>query len=269
MKKLVLVSLGQIVKTDIAKSFDAFTAAVSEQSYPWLQPFARARVNGAFALDQAWYGTVDSYKKGNIDSDAFYDRLQSQLGCSIPRERFFDAWNAMCVVDQQSAQSLQDTIAYAKENDATLCIISATNKAQYDHIKGKLFEYNIDLESNPQLKIVTSFDHKTLDMKQLGQQAILGRETAGNSIISLHNALNTEASLGLSSADFLYHPFDTRVEGASLNKAVKEAVERLPSRTLTGAEEGKGNNDSIPHSLVSTVTSNTKQQNTSLGERVI
>lgn len=243
-KKVIVLSLGQIANSDESKSVQAFIDQLANEG-KW---FPGLRVWLAMIWDKIWHHTIDDYKTGKIDTDAFYDRLKNQLGGTLSKDTFLRCWNKMCEISDDSIAALQDTLEAIKDKDVTLCVISSTNPAQKEYILRQLHDKGIDTSS---IEFVTSYEQGKLDIRALAKDALQGYNTADHEIISLHNQLTNPTQLGVPHAQFTYTPFDTRVKGASLSATVcKELGVELPARgegkeptastPLLAPEEGRG-----------------------------
>jgi hypothetical protein len=229
-KTVILVSVGQLLATDIGESVKAFANIVKEQKKGWLfgclSP--EATVRAALAMDFAYYGTIDKYKTGKIGFEQFHAAIDRQIGIKTIPEEFRNSWNAMCKPkDDSDAVKIKQLLGLQNQKGFELCVVSATNKSQYDVVNQYLKEHGIDL------KVTTSFEHGTINLGKLANVALEGKYNSNDKIISLHKSIN-ENHLAVKPASFILNPVDSRRKNLAL---VLEDLLSIDSRGNSGADK--------------------------------
>jgi|GEM_PF-3928302 len=207
-KTVVLISLGQLLGTDLSKSVKAFAGILEQQNKRWLfgclSP--ESSIKAALLLDAKYYGTIDKYKRGEIDFNKFHESLDSQIGIKTTTEQFKNAWNAMCTVGDKEIGDIKALHELQKQRGFELCVISSTNESQSNFIKQQLAANGIEIP------VVTSFENHSLDLKQLAKIALRDKYTEGDKVISLHNAVSNIQQLDEKPGELILRQFDSRTE---------------------------------------------------------
>lgn len=221
--QIIVVSLGQLIQSNQQRAVDAFIEEMTKTG-KW---FPAARVKAALALDHFWHGTIESYKRGDLQDDAeFRSRINDQLGLNLGDEAFDRCWNAMCEVDDAVKTQLAELKELQDKHGFKLVVVSATNLIQDRFIAEQLGEDSVLAETREDVINSRSYQVGTTNVREQARRAITENklDIAENEIVSLHNAMRQGASLGLGPSQFRYMPFDTRVPGASIVVTVKNAL---------------------------------------------
>lgn len=202
-KNIFIISLGQLIPPDPQKSIDAFAELVANQSgFPY---FAKARVFFAWILDKLWYGTIDSYKKGNLEFGVFERRLCKQLGINYKSGAVLKAWNAMCAIQKDTTEKIKELFDLQKELGFILVIITSSNAKHFELLEKQISQL---LDPNNLTPITTSFEKHTTSISELAQIAVQNTnyDQKTYNIISLHRDIRSSADIGIKNASFSCHP---------------------------------------------------------------
>ncbi|MCD6034737.1 MAG: hypothetical protein K0R63_478 [Rickettsiales bacterium] len=219
---VVLVSLGQIVQSDLSKSVDAFTQALGGGFFDSL------KVKAALLWDSSPFGpnTIDNGKKGNLTDAQFRAAINAQLGSALDDATFDRCWNAMCdTITDEVAKQLKEAEQFAKEKGIEFAVPSATNPIQFNFIKQALTDKAITLLDNAH--VITSYEGAgkgQLNQKELAKIAVTdkGYDVAGTRIITLNRGYQVAVDLGVQNAGVTYVPFNTNEPEASLLNSLKQ-----------------------------------------------
>lgn len=136
-QKVVLISLGQLVDTNIHRSVAEFTKiGISKAAliWHWVRPSIFDRIYGAPNI-----GTlVDQYKSGKINTDTFRNTIIGLFPrLKINREKFDRAWNAMCL-EHSNSKAVLTELKTIEGTGVRVLIASNTNPLHVDHLKSLL-----------------------------------------------------------------------------------------------------------------------------------
>lgn len=193
-----MMSLGQLVNSDINKSINAFGALLPKDSfYSYLGTWW---IKLSLLIDKVWYKTIDNYKRGDvtITTEVFRKRICKQLGIKATDDQFDNAWNAMCAISDETAKEISDLIKIQQDHNFNISIISVTNELHINYvistIDAILQRENLPpLHTNEGFKITPSCAQNTLSFSELANVAI--QEHGFTNIISLHKSI---ANAGIS-----------------------------------------------------------------------
>jgi hypothetical protein len=241
-KNVFIIALGQLAQANMSKSINAFTELVKEQSvFSYLPFLAKPWVYASLILDSFYYKTIDTYKKGNIGTEEFRERLCRQLG--IKNDNRFDlAWNAMSSATPETTSKINQVVELQHNAGFKLCIVTATNELQYNHALGQLNESlrakNLpELDKNPNISIVKSFEKKELSLEHLAAKAISENnyDQWQYNIVSLNNKIVSEQNLKITKASFTPYPNNERNSlfwYESIKDMGKQAISHIKSQTV-------------------------------------
>lgn len=128
MKKIIVVSLGTIIKTNFNVAMAGFTKAAGFSSVAELQPYL-PKLMPLFS----------GFNLGKITPEAFVKSFLETLPLKTP-DNFLDIWNSMCIIDD-SVREIVQLIGNANEKhsyDLQFVIYSDTNPFQFDFIRNQL-----------------------------------------------------------------------------------------------------------------------------------
>ncbi len=134
MKKIIVVSLGTIIKTDFNVAMAGFTRAAGFSSAAELQPYL-PKLMPLFS----------GFNLGKITPETFIKSFLETLPLKTP-DNFLDIWNSMCVIDD-SVREIVQLLGNANEKhryDLQFVIYSDTNPFQFDFIKNQLKNSGLD-----------------------------------------------------------------------------------------------------------------------------
>jgi hypothetical protein len=213
-RNFIILSLGQLTKSDPMKSVHAFTAlSVSKCSFPHFiaYPFHFIRTLAIYGWDMS-FGKhyINAYKLGNQSTDGFLSFLESKFGGT--NEQLKAAWNAMCVVDENSLKDIETVLTLSSEDlevkregsetvfyNVMPVVVSATNPIHFEFIKEQVKEkLQVDgtRVDNFFASITKSYDKglNNLNQTALANTALAQfKPVAGTDrIISLHSVIKPE-----------------------------------------------------------------------------
>lgn len=223
-KEFIILSLGQIITTDISKTIEAFAAIVEEQKARGCCGFksSKSTVESALLWDRAPFigsGTIEKYKIGAITLEEFHERIDKQLGIKTSKEQFKDAWNAMCKVSDEDVTKFRDLLNLKVTHGIELCVFSHTDELHHSCIMRQLRANHINHT------VTTSYNEETADLNKLAFRSMHEKYSSGSKIISLHNKVSDPEHDLFKGKNFTCRPVDSREEN------IVEAV-----RSLTQAQ---------------------------------
>jgi hypothetical protein len=201
-RKIVYVfSLDQIWGSDLKKSEEAFASSIFESddvNFVWKSFVGLVGVHTLLVLDQVYHRTIDSYKKGEIDTQIFRNRLRDQLGVDLTEAKFDDAWNRMCKLEGEKLEEGLagiERLATLKEQNPNVefVIVSGTNELQFEYIIKQIQESGINggkLSEFLRSNVVLSYQQGTLDKVELLAVEAKELETQNCDVISLHRDIS-------------------------------------------------------------------------------
>lgn len=149
-RNFIILSLGQLTKSDWKKSIHAFTAlSVSQSKMPHFiaYPFHFLRTLAVYGWDMTFGNHyINKYKLGQQSTDGFVSFLRSRFGGTD--EQLKAAWDAMCEIDDRSLEDIKTAISLgddfleidSKTYDVELVVVSATNLLHFEFIQTKVNE---------------------------------------------------------------------------------------------------------------------------------
>lgn len=147
----ILISLGTIVRTDNEESFKIFQQLATEAG---LKDATGSPLQVRSLLPRL-LPLFPKYNQGELSTDQFITALQEILPLS--KDQIKEAWNAMCIVDEQALETLATINSFKKSKSEKIYIYSDTNPLHLDKI---LSEVAGKKPSIGQLTIVTTFQQK-------------------------------------------------------------------------------------------------------------
>ncbi len=134
--KIILLALGQLVKSNIAKTFQAFYALTSEaaidSALPQLKPI------------------IDRFKAGELNEKGFFQQMRQIIDPknekNITDEKIISAWNCMSTMDQKTLDDLKTISKLESKHEIQLAVVSRTNPTHVKHIDAQFSEAGIDLK---------------------------------------------------------------------------------------------------------------------------
>lgn len=214
-RNFIILSLGQLTKSDPMKSVYAFTALSVEQSklpHFIAYPLYFLRTLAIYGWDIYFGKNIENYKLGNKTTNDFLGFLRSKFGGT--NEQLKAAWNAMCVIDEQSKADIEhllnlqangiatqfqgmdaDGKTYNIKHHIAPVIIGATNQLHADYFTDFC---SIALKKSTN-DIIFKFSYfsqcKTLDLTALANLALNAEKVDGDKVISLHSKVNIQGAI--------------------------------------------------------------------------
>ncbi len=191
MAKVALMALGQLIGSDIKKSISELAKLSARDS--WLPIYPAHWVMTACKLQyDTWFGgNIAKYKKGEMTTPEFIQFLKDKISTKATDQEIKAAWNAMCEVSYNS-RSFGVFRALADNSDIHLAVIGVTNELHYNYITEQFKKHITHFESlisDQRVKIVNSFQEKTLEVNLLVSKALAGFDETVNTIFTfIHTA---------------------------------------------------------------------------------
>lgn len=216
----VVLSSGQISRSDISKSFQAFAALTSPEC-------AQLSFQNANEI-------IDSYKKGEINTDAFLlsikEIIDSNHGSPVSLDGIRDAWNAMSIISLEQIEELKNLEALQKLHNILIFVVGCTNQLHHDFEVKQLQDAGIELNYTK----INSFQHNSLNVFELISSFHSELDIEGNNIFSFVAGL----SLEFKSAELTCIQ-DTKRSISTVIGSLIEADLRVHAPSLTSSQ---GNN---------------------------
>lgn len=209
-KDIVILSLGQILGTSYEKTIEAFAEIVAAQKANGCCRSAKGTVESALWWDEVPFigsGLMESFRKGEITNEEFHKKIDEKLGIKTTSKEFGDAWLAMSEVTVDDARRFRELLDLRDERGFKLIIVSATNKAQFGHIRKQLADFGIVLPCGMDLPVAASCIYGTTDLSKLAEKKLSWMFKDGDRIISLHNKVTK-----IPEYELTCRPFDSSKE---------------------------------------------------------
>jgi hypothetical protein len=159
-----------------------------------------------YARDSMPFGSgsaINRYKKGQIDTNQFYDEIRWLLGTSLGNGQIQEAWNKMCPLTDRSRATLTKLSSIMLgANDLLIIAVAGTNHEHFRRNQDHFRNVCGDRASSSKIIFVNSFDHGTTDLNELLKTVQLDSETKISEVTSLHKGINprmlaTDISIGV------------------------------------------------------------------------
>lgn len=219
MSKIALITLGQIVGTDIEKSISAFASlSVRDSWFPSVISYPAYWVMAAAKYTYDFYvtGNIDKYKKGEMTTADFISYLREEFSVNASDDDIKSAWNAMCGMSERARNKFANIIEDLRvHHDYKLAIVTMSNPLQYECVMQQFKNMSgafAPLVEEGRIKIISSFEEKTLDFKYLVKTVLQPFDRQENTIYSLLHAMSSKAAIGLEKANFVLCDFDHNKE---------------------------------------------------------
>lgn len=224
MSYTIVITAGQLSGSDIKRSIGKFSALTSPA-------FVGSKM-------QALSGHIDSYKKGEIDTDAFFSTLQGELQegseADVTIDEIREAWNAMSVIDETVMKELRALSILQERLGFDVVVVGRTNAAHHEFESQQLISAGIQLK----FERVNSFSHGTLDINELLSRAELDREGV------LAICFIRDVSLEFEKAKLLMCEVDGRNLSTTVESTILSDMGRPPLVRLSSKDRyGYGDSD--------------------------
>jgi hypothetical protein len=253
-KTVYVLSLGQLLESDINRSIQAFTTLLREKG-KW---FPGLRVKGALLWDRLAGHTIDAYKTGSIDTDIFRQRMKASLGISTSctDQEFDEAWNKMVTIEDIQKQSITGLFEKINEKPNTYLVIASDTNPLHVAAFQKRMDYTAEqLAEMDRIKFGLSYEQGTLNRHTLALPLLekLGFQP-GDTVTSLHRDIRQTGQLGLPEGITFNH---TPYSATPLRPTTCELLEKLNPHRLSRISTSQINMlASTPSSPLSELSSN-------------
>ena len=164
--KILFVTLGQLVDTDINRTTKAFSD-LGIKSYHMLWQYGPLMKH------------IDLYKLGDITTTEFRTRINQLFNCEIAKADFLKAWNAMSVVTDESAQKFQDLLKLLDQK-VEFRIVGNTNPIHWSSISQQLMEKGFTDQEIEKIKSRTTLSFANHALNELLLDKTLSIKSKGS-----------------------------------------------------------------------------------------
>lgn len=152
MKKIRIISLGEIVTPNLGNGLKALAEMIAERSGRELKQ-AFPQVQSAV---QKNFGAIEKFKQGLLSEDefneTFINAIHAESGIQLAVDKFDFAWAAMNPKFADFRQTLEAALAFQNGEDQQLILISYTNPKDIRHLVNELHNndvpYQLDAAGN-------------------------------------------------------------------------------------------------------------------------
>ncbi|HEU5282149.1 MAG TPA: hypothetical protein VFU82_09245 [Gammaproteobacteria bacterium] len=152
MKKIRIISLGEIVTPNLGNGLNALAKMIAEKSACELKQ-AFPQVQSAV---QKNFGAIEQLKQGLLSEDEFNERfinaIHAESGIQLTVDEFDSAWAAMNPKFTDFRQALETALSFQDKKDQQLILISHTNPKDIRHLVNELHSndipYQLDADGN-------------------------------------------------------------------------------------------------------------------------
>lgn len=139
MKKIRIMSLGDIIKPDISKTMRSFCELITKKN-PTLTASESSRA--VATVTQENKDKIEDFKTGKRAEEKFTEEMISALHqktkVTLTTEEFDHAWSAMQPSFEEYSSLLQEVVDYHRQSDQEVIFISATNPKDIRKIMSEL-----------------------------------------------------------------------------------------------------------------------------------
>ena len=135
---MFVLSLGQLIQSDIRKTLDAFEALFRQKNVF----FPQFRVR--YALFRAKSsGLLDKLKQGDVTWPEFIRKVNGYSGVSLSEDEFTSCWNKMVEMKKEMIPVLQEVAHWQRHTPSELIIYSSTNEPHIAYIQKSFTDHKI------------------------------------------------------------------------------------------------------------------------------
>ena len=146
VKKVFIISLGQLINSDINRTIEAYLSLLKEKKVL----FPKWRLNYALFRCQI-NGDLNKIYKGELAWTAFVAKVNRYLGIKLNAHESKHCWNEMITNVNEYTDELKNVIALAASQEATLLIYSKTNQLHVEKIFEAFKQRKVPLKSEATL----------------------------------------------------------------------------------------------------------------------